>query len=102
MSAAGQWVVGADVVAWSQLAAILFMLVANSILHTWTRLATEISHGSYTNSLPKWTGTFGAFATSFPSGENKAHEKSRRSLILVDSEVFWKIRLIWSATDMNR
>jgi len=44
----------------------------------------------------------GAFATKSPSGPNSAHEKSRRSLILVLMEVCWRLRPIASATLMKR
>ena len=43
----------------------------------------------------------GAFATRSPSGAKSAHEKSRRSLILVLIEVCWRDRPIASATLIN-
>lgn len=57
-----------------------------------------------TNKLidPKWIGINGAFATKSPSGENKAQEKSRRSLMLVLIEVCCNDRPIASAILMNR
>jgi hypothetical protein len=44
----------------------------------------------------------GALATKSPSGANKAHEKSRRSLIFVLIEVCCSERPIASATLMKR
>ena len=44
----------------------------------------------------------GALATRSPSGANKAHEKSRRSLIFVLIEVCWSERPIASATLIKR
>lgn len=45
---------------------------------------------------------WGALATKFPSGENRAHEKSSLSLMLVEQAVFCKVLPICSAIDMNR
>ena len=36
---------------------------------------------------PRWTGMWGALATRPPSGPNMAHEKSSRSLMLVEMDV---------------
>ena len=51
--------------------------------------------------LPRCTGTCGAFATKFPNGSNKAHEKSSLSLIFVLAEVYWRVIPIYSAIDIN-
>lgn len=51
---------------------------------------------------PKWIGMNGAFATRSPSGANRAHEKSSRSLIFVLMAVCWRERPIASATLMKR
>lgn len=40
---------------------------------------------------PKCTGMWGAFETRPPSGPKTAHEKSSRSLMLVEIEVLWSI-----------
>ena len=50
---------------------------------------------------PRWMGIKGAFATKSPSGANRAHEKSRRSLILVLMDVCCRDRPIASATLIN-
>lgn len=50
---------------------------------------------------PRWIGINGAFATKSPSGAKRAHEKSRRSLILVLMEVCCSDRPMASATLMN-
>jgi hypothetical protein len=51
---------------------------------------------------PKWIGMNGALATRSPSGANRAHEKSKRSLIFVLIEVCCSERPIASATLMKR
>lgn len=51
---------------------------------------------------PKWIGMNGAFATRSPSGAKRAHEKSRRSLMLVLMDVCCRLLPIASATDMKR
>mmetsp|Transcript_52174 Transcript_52174/g.138137 ORF Transcript_52174/g.138137 Transcript_52174/m.138137 type:complete len:267 (-) Transcript_52174:1589-2389(-) len=51
---------------------------------------------------PRWTGTWGALATRPPSGENRAQEKSRRSLMFTLMLVRWRVRPICSAMPMNR
>lgn len=40
---------------------------------------------------PKWTGIWGALETKPPSGPKSAQEKSKRSLMLVEIEVLWRI-----------
>mmetsp|Transcript_856 Transcript_856/g.2500 ORF Transcript_856/g.2500 Transcript_856/m.2500 type:complete len:288 (+) Transcript_856:1618-2481(+) len=51
---------------------------------------------------PRWTGTWGAFATRPPSAAKRAHEKSRRSLMFTELAVRWRVRPICSAIDMKR
>lgn len=51
---------------------------------------------------PKCMGMKGALATRSPSGANKAHEKSKRSLIFVLIEVCCSERPIASATLIKR
>lgn len=51
---------------------------------------------------PRWMGINGAFATRSPSGANRAHEKSKRSLIFVLIAVCWSALPIASAMLMNR
>jgi hypothetical protein len=51
---------------------------------------------------PKWIGMKGALATRSPSGANKAHEKSSRSLMFVLIEVCCSERPIASATLIKR
>jgi hypothetical protein len=51
---------------------------------------------------PRCTGKWGALATREPSGAKRAQEKSNLSLILVEHEVFCKVRPIYSAIDINR
>ena len=51
---------------------------------------------------PRWTGTWGALATSFPCSSKMAQEKSRRSLMLVEIAVRCRVRPICSPTDINR
>uniref|UniRef100_A0A6B0UJ01 Putative secreted protein n=1 Tax=Ixodes ricinus TaxID=34613 RepID=A0A6B0UJ01_IXORI len=51
---------------------------------------------------PRWTGMCGALHTRPPSGPNKAHEKSSRSLMFVEMAVLCKILPICSAMLMNR
>ena len=50
---------------------------------------------------PRWTGTCGAFATSFPSASKDAQEKSSRSLMLTLSEELWSTVPACSATLMK-
>lgn len=50
---------------------------------------------------PRWTGRCGALATRFPSGSNKAQEKSNLSLIFVEQAVLYKVLPIYSAMDIN-
>lgn len=76
---------------------------------TWPHCPQRVSvRGSVrdntTNKLidPRWIGINGAFATKSPSGENKAQEKSRRSLMLVLIEVCCNDRPIASAILMKR
>jgi len=40
---------------------------------------------------PRCTGIWGALDTNPPSGPNNAHEKSKRSLMLVEIDVLWSI-----------
>mmetsp|Transcript_42976 Transcript_42976/g.102241 ORF Transcript_42976/g.102241 Transcript_42976/m.102241 type:complete len:219 (-) Transcript_42976:1321-1977(-) len=61
---------------------------------TWWRTASCME--------PRWTGMCGAFATRPPLSSNSAHEKSRRSLMLVEIDVRWRVRPICSAIDMKR
>src|SRR4051812_6417820 len=51
---------------------------------------------------PRCTGMCGALATSRPSAENTAQEKSSRSLMLTEYAVFCSDTPICSAIDMNR
>ena len=51
---------------------------------------------------PRCTGTCGALATSPPVASKMAQEKSSRSLMLTDSEVFCSTAPVCSATLMNR
>ncbi len=51
---------------------------------------------------PRWIGIKGALATRSPSGANKAHEKSKRSLMFVLMDVCCNERPIASATLMKR
>lgn len=107
MSTTCERVVGENMITRLQITSKLFMLVTNCIFHACEMnelvlVLVEFDNKLMSYSLPKWTGTFGAFATSLPSGENTAQEKSRRSLIFVETDVFWNMRLIWSATDMKR
>lgn len=48
---------------------------------------------------PRWTGMWGALDTKPPSGPNTAHEKSRRSLMLVEMEVLWRTLPICSVEE---
>ena len=50
---------------------------------------------------PKWIGINGALATKSPSGANRAHEKSSRSLMFVLIAVCCNDLPIASATLMN-
>lgn len=50
---------------------------------------------------PKCTGKWGALATKFPYGSNRAHEKSSLSFTLVLTAVLYKVIPIYSAIDMN-
>mmetsp|Transcript_294 Transcript_294/g.1368 ORF Transcript_294/g.1368 Transcript_294/m.1368 type:complete len:216 (+) Transcript_294:1007-1654(+) len=59
-------------------------------------------HRTVSLMAPRCTGTCGAFATKPPSGPNSAHEKSRRSLMLVLTLVRCSVRPICSAMPMNR
>ncbi len=61
--------------------------------NTWKRTASDMA--------PRWTGRWGALATSAPSGPNMAQEKSRRSLMLTLMLVRWSARPICSAIPMN-
>ena len=60
---------------------------------TWNLLASDMA--------PRWTGRWGALATREPSGPNRAHEKSRRSLMLTLMLVRCNVRPICSAMPMN-
>ena len=51
---------------------------------------------------PRCTGRWGALATRDPSGPNRAHEKSRRSLMLTLTLVRCRTRPICSAMPMKR
>jgi len=51
---------------------------------------------------PKWTGIWGAFDTKPPSSPNSAHEKSKRSLILVEIDVLCRILKQLSVTTMPK
>ena len=61
--------------------------------YTWKRTASDIA--------PRWTGTWGAFATRSPAGLNRAQEKSSRSLMFTLMLVRCSIRPICSAIPMN-
>lgn len=66
------------------------------------RLSNQSDNSTYKLIEPRCIGIKGAFATRSPSGANRAHEKSSRSLMLVLMEVCCSDLPIASATLMNR
>lgn len=50
---------------------------------------------------PKWTGKWGALASSLPYQSNMPQEKSSLSLIFVLIEIFWSIFPIYYAIDIS-